>query len=150
MIDWTPELEALAFSTRAAVNPAWLGKLYDDVPYPFEVKVAYANARDWDHQRELRMIELGRERAPQKLRPVMDRVIEARKAKAPPSGRLDLDVEAALVALEVAHTFSIVAYWIAKEGVDFAIRALVRAHGLVPSHYEHTYSVGGAMPCPAM
>ena len=145
MIDWTPELEALAFSTRAAVNPAWLGKLYDDVPYPFEVKVAYANARDWDHQRELRMIELGRERAPQKLRPVMDRVIEARKAKAPPSGRLDLDVEAALVALEVAHTFSIVAYWIAKEGVDFAIRALVRAHGLVPSHYEHTYSVGGAM-----
>lgn len=145
MIDWSPELEDLVFSTRASVNPAWLAKLYDDVPYPFDVKVAYANARDWDHTREIRMIELGRDRAPAKLRPVIERAIAARKAKAPPTGRLDVDVEAAKVALEIAHTFSIAAYWIAKEGVEFAIRTLVRAHGLVPSHYEHTYSVGGAM-----
>ncbi|OJY15750.1 MAG: hypothetical protein BGO98_24065 [Myxococcales bacterium 68-20] len=148
MIHWTAESQALVYPTRAEPNASYLPSVLKAVSsrnpltWPFDVAQAWTGARAWDHRREIERAQNGLGSATTELRAVMERAIAERQRTSPPDEALDVDVEAATVALDIAHTWSIVPYWIAKQGVPFALEALVRAHALEPSHNKHGYGSG--------
>ncbi|CAN5671414.1 hypothetical protein BH09MYX1_BH09MYX1_41200 [soil metagenome] len=148
MIEWTDELRALVFSTRAAPNAAYLAKHLGHANATVtltNVKLAHAKHRDWGHwahENQIARVRSGLPKTAPALRPVVERALEDREQRMPPSGSLDLDVEAALVALDLGDTWSGIPFWAAKEGIAFALRAFVRVHQLSPSNHRH--GSGGA------
>jgi hypothetical protein len=145
MIAWTPALRDLVFATRAAPNPAYLqtqlsrASAADRIGDPVR---AHAELRDWGHwarPKQLLRIADGLGKTAPELRPLVERALEEYERREPAPGSLDADVEAALVALELGDTWRAVPFWYAKEGLSFAIRALVRVHAYLPSNHRHGY-----------
>jgi len=56
---------------------------------------------------------------------------------------LDVDMEAAAVTLEMCSVLDVVPYWIAAEGIPFALRTMIRVTELTSSWAEHGYGDHG-------
>ncbi len=84
----------------------------------------------------------GLAKVPAAERAMMEGALEIRDEKRMPN-ELDADVEVALVALEIQHVFSAMPFWIAKEGLEFAMRTLARCHAYHSSGHDHGYGNHG-------
>lgn len=131
-VAWTPALREQVWPSRPGPGPRLdpLEKLLDD-------------RRDYlgQHGHLLPKHAEGRSHAAAHLVPLMD-AVSAMSERPNPEGPLDLDVEAAIVALERVPVFSSMKFWLVREGPAFALKALVRSHQLnssarTVSNYGH-------------
>ena len=73
---------------------------------------------------------------------MMEAALDIRDEKKMPK-KLDEDTEVALVALDIQHVFNAMPFWIAKEGLEFAMRTLARCHEYHSSGHDHGYGTHG-------
>ena len=140
-IAWTPELGALVYSSRARRNPAFVAETLRsfDVTSPIDpVKARKAAAEYWKDKRALARVKLAFDNNPPVWKPIVEKVI-ARGKKPNAEAPLDLELEAATVTLQMCPLHAAVPYWIAAGGIPFALRALIRCHGLLCSALEFGY-----------
>jgi hypothetical protein len=141
-IAWTPALREQVWSWRGHVNPAFQR---EELAKTKDLKACFKDRRSYmgydSHLRPYFKAGLGRVAKAEK--PMMERALAIRDEKKLPSGPLDQDTEVALVALEIQPVFCAMPFWIAKEGLEFAFRTLVRCHGYWTSGDEHGYGTHG-------
>ncbi len=147
MLDFSEAQRAQLYSAQGNVNPAWFEELTDSAA-PLDVAACLVDARpDFDGRRSIAKaidrVRTGMAHAPKESHPLIERAIAARELGGVPTEPLDAEVEAAMVALEFQPVYAAVPYWIAKQGVGFALRAFVRTHGYEHSHYKHNYTAKG-------
>jgi hypothetical protein len=148
-IAWTPADRALVYPSRRVENPGYLAGLLAHISskqtytLPLDVDVWRGEVRYWwgAEKRTVERVVAGAANNPGPWRRIVDEVI-ARCTAAPPGDELDVDVEAAMVALEISPLYAAMPYWLAAGGVLFALRALARCHQL--DSYARTHGYGAA------
>jgi hypothetical protein len=141
-VAWTDELQAEVWSWRGHVNPAFereYVELSKDLGACFEKRIEYMGYDS--HLRPFFKAGLGRVDAA--LKPMMQAALDVRDDKKLPKGPLEAETEIALVALEIQPVFAAMPFWIAKEGLEFALRTLVKCHEFWTSGDEHGYGLHG-------
>ncbi len=148
---WTDAQLAKVYSTRAQVNPEHLTEGSNRGPCwlvgapPFHVDEWFAKARDKSRHNSSsgweEWVETILEGATHATPPMADlarRAIELyRGGDRPPA--LDLDVEVAMAELELQAEYDAFPFWVAAEGLPWALRALVRMHELANSEHDVHY-----------
>jgi hypothetical protein len=141
-IAWTDELRAEVWSWRGHVNPEFEREELAQIK---DLKACFKQRRQYmgydGHLRPYFRAGLGR--ADAALKPMMERALATRDDTKLPTGPLDQDTEIAFVALEIQPIFSAMPFWIAKQGLEFAFRTLVRCHQYWTSGDEHGYGNHG-------
>lgn len=145
MIEWTPELSALVYPSRARPNPRYVAEAYEDfgVGKPIDLVAARkACAAYWKDRERIAKVKRALHKNPPAWSPVVDQVL-ARARKPSGDHPLTVELEAATVTLKVCPLHTALPYWLAAGGIPFALRTLIRCHGLLCSALEFGYSRGG-------
>jgi hypothetical protein len=129
-IEWTPEMRARVYPSRRIANPALVTTQLSQsrMMFPIDDDEARALARYPVHPRvEDAMVDVARN--PASWRPAVERAIA--RAGEPLAGPPEVDVEAATVALQFLPLYAAMPYWLSAGGIPFALRVLIRCHGIV-------------------
>lgn len=145
-IVWTQEMRDQIYASRKHPNPRRLAELCESysLSYPFTVeetrKVVAGAWRDCkDDQRRAKQ---GLAKNSSVWKPIVEKALA--RCKAPNKDYpLELDVEVAMVTLEMCSLFESLAYWIARGGIPFALRALIRTTEITSSWADHGYGDHG-------
>jgi hypothetical protein len=142
-IAWTPELRARVYPARTIANPTYRDDFLRtvDLTYPIDADAAREGAaRYWKSEKtDIARAKEGLKKNPAHWRSAVEAVL-ARCKKPQVDQPLDVDVEAATVALEICPLFMALPYWIAAGGIPFAMRALIRCHEVVSYAWVYGYS----------
>ncbi|MFD4859061.1 SMI1/KNR4 family protein [Streptomyces atratus] len=144
---WTEEQRGKVYPTRARVNPDHLTEGLDRGPCwlaavpPFDAAGCFAEARDksrhdafrgWEYA--VHQVEKGARHAAPSVAALGLRAAALYRSGERPDV-LDLDVEVAIVELQMQATWDAVPFWLAAEGVVWTLRAMLRLHEL--AHNQH-------------
>lgn len=146
-IAWTDGDRALVYASRRRPNPAYLRSTVQQLSSVKTYAVPIVEeewAAEVHHYLQHGTTAVAAMRAklaanPAHWRPAVEAAIDR---AATLQGPLEVDPEAVLVALEVCPLFAAMPYWIAREGIAFALRALVRCHQIVGDSKLHGYGSG--------
>ena len=140
-VAWTAEMRDEVWPWRGHPNPAFRK---DYVERSCDLVAAFAERRQYmDYDEHMRpWFRAGLKRVPVGERAMMEGALAIRDETTMPT-KLDPDVEVALVALEIQHVFTAVPFWIAKEGLEMALRTLVRCHAYHSSGHDEGYGDHG-------
>lgn len=154
MLEFTEAQRAMIYSSQGHINSAWFLYLAAGTGHrfpktlPLDVAACLEFARPSSDgrmtiEKSIERVRTGMAHAPTELHSLIERAIAARELVGVPQGALDADVEAAMLALQFQSAYAAVPYWIAKEGVAFALRAFVAGHSYEHSHFKHNYTAKG-------
>ncbi|MCT2544049.1 SMI1/KNR4 family protein [Streptomyces atratus] len=145
---WTDEQRGKVYSTRARVNPDHLteglgrGPCWLAAVPPFDAAGCFAEARDksrhamdqgWEYA--VHEVEEGARHAAPSMAALGLRAAALYRSDERPDV-LDLDVEVAMVELQLQATWDAVPFWLAAEGVAWTLRAMLRLHELAHNRHE--------------
>ncbi len=139
-VRWTDEQRREVWSWRGAVNPEFEREDLEQMRDPrgrFKDRVRQIG---YDFPRTKKWFKKGLERVEPSVRPMMEAALEAAAQKKEAPGPLEIETEVALVALDIIAVFYSFEYWVSKEGLPFALRALARCHEYWTSGDEYGYT----------
>ena len=154
MLEFTEAQRAMIYSSQGHINSAWFLYLAAGTGHrfpktlPLDVAACLEFARPgfdgrMTIEKSINRVRTGMAHAPIELHSLIERAIATLEIVGVPTDPLDADVEAAMLALQFQSAYAAVPYWIAKEGVAFALRAFVAGHGYEHSHFKHNYTAKG-------
>ena len=129
-IAWTTAMRERVYPSRRIANPAMVVERLSRsrMTFPIDANAARALSRYpvFDRVNEVKSAVA---RNPAAWRRAVEVAIA--RASEPLGDELDVDVEAATVALQLIPLYAAMPHWLAAGGIQFALRTLIRCHGIV-------------------